>query len=274
VLEQIHLWLAETADLGFVPIPLPALDGRTVHEQGGRLWEVSAWLEGRPAPERPPSRAQLCSGVAALAAFHQALGRDQTWGPSPAIQARLLEIENLVRDGFDVVERALDRAPTDPLGIGARRWLERARSTARQHVAPLGRAAGRAVLLQPCLRDARPEHLLFCGDRVTGLIDFGAMAIESVAADLARLLGDWIGPDRVEWAAALEAYTAVRPLDAFEIALIELIAGATAVLGAGHWVRWHFLERRGFLDPSAVARGIERGLQRLVAWTTARETTE
>src|SRR5215467_1461086 len=43
VLEQIHRWLEETAKLEFVPIPLPALDGRTVHEQGGRLWEVSAW---------------------------------------------------------------------------------------------------------------------------------------------------------------------------------------------------------------------------------------
>jgi homoserine kinase type II len=271
VLEQIHRWLEETAKLEFVPIPLPGLDGRTVHEQGGRLWEVSAWLEGKPAHERPPSQRQLQSGLAALAAFHQALRRDQTWGPSPAVQARLLELENLLQDGFDVVERALERAPADPLGVSARRWLELARRRARQYVAPLRRAAGRDVPLQPCLRDARPEHLLFCGDRVTGLIDFGAMAIESVAADLARLLGDWVGPERVQWAAALDAYTAVRPLEAFEIALIEVIAGSTALLGAGHWVRWHFLERRSFQDPSAVARGIDRGLRRLVAWTTARE---
>jgi homoserine kinase type II len=209
--------------------------------------------------------------VAALAAFHQVLRRDQTWGPSPAVQARLREIEDLLQEGFVVVERALDRAPTDPLRVSARRWLELARPAANWYVAPLRRAAGRDVLLQPCLRDARPEHLLFCGDRVTGLIDFGAMGIESVAADLARLLGDWVGPDRVEWAAALEAYTAVRPLEAFEIALIEAIAGSTALLGAGHWVRWHFLERRDFHDPAAVVRGIERGLQRLVAWTTARD---
>jgi homoserine kinase type II len=185
----------------------------------------------------------------------------------------LLEIEDLLQGGFAVVERALDRAPADSLTSSARRWLELGRPAARQHVAPLRRAAGRDVLLQPCLRDARPEHLLFCGDRVTGLIDFGAMAIESVAADLARLLGEWVGPDRVEWAAALEAYTAVRPLEAFEIALVAVIAGATALLGAGHWIRWHFLEGRGFRDPTAVARGIERGLHRLVAWTAAREVT-
>jgi homoserine kinase type II len=191
------------------------------------------------------------------------------WGPSPAVQARLLEIEVLLQDGFDVVKRALDRAPTDLVGISARRWLELARPMASQLVAPLRRAVGREVLLQPCLRDARPEHLLFRGDRVTGLIDFGAMAIDSVAADLARLLGDWVGPDRVERATALEAYTAIRPLEPFELTLIDAIAGSTALLGAGHWVRWHYLERRSFRDPSAVAHGIARGLERLVAWTTA-----
>jgi homoserine kinase type II len=95
------------------------------------------------------------------------------------------------------------------------------------------------------------------------------MAIESVATDLARLLGDWVGPDRVERATALAAYTAIRPLDPFELGLIDVIAGSTALLGAGHWVRWHFLERRSFRDPQAVAHGIERGLQRLVAWTTS-----
>jgi homoserine kinase type II len=267
-LEQIHGWLEQTAALGFVPIPIRALDERTVQEQGGRLWDVTAWIAGDPVPERP-ARAQLRSGLAALAAFHQALATNQTWGPSPAVQARRLEIEVLLQDGFDVVKRALDRAPTDLVGISARRWLERARPLARQLVAPLRRAAEREVRLQPCLRDARPEHLLFRGDRVTGLIDFGAMAVENVAADLARLLGEWIGPDRVERATALEAYCSIRPLEPFELTLMDVIAGSTALLGAGHWVRWHFLERRRFQDPTAVEHGIARGLQRLSAWTTA-----
>ncbi len=263
-LEQIHRWLDETADLGFVPIPLPALDGRTVHEQGGRLWDVSPWLEGAPAPERPPLRPRLRSGFAALAAFHQALRHDRTRGPSPGIQARLLELEGLLRDGFDAMERALNRAAADPRCPAARRWLSLARVTGGRLVEPLRRASGLIVSLQPCVRDARPEHLLFSGDRVTGLIDFGAMAIESVAADLARLLGDWVGPDTHARAEALDAYVSVRPLEVVEIALLEAFEDSSALLGAGHWVRWHFLEGRTFDDPSPVAGGIERGLQRLV----------
>jgi homoserine kinase type II len=127
------------------------------------------------------------------------------------------------------------------------------------------------VALQPCLRDARPEHFLFSGDRVTGLVDFGAMAIESVAADLARLLSEWVGPDRSARAEGLAAYTPIRPLDGFELALIDVFEDSAALLGAGRWVRWHFLEGRVFDDPSAVAGGIARGLDRLARRAIAGE---
>src|SRR3954451_19125801 len=43
-LARIHLWLGEASALGFVPVPLAARDGRTLHEQAGRLWEVAPWL--------------------------------------------------------------------------------------------------------------------------------------------------------------------------------------------------------------------------------------
>ena len=183
---------------------------------------------------------------------------------------RLRELDGLLRGGFVIIERALDRAAADPHCPAARRWLALARSRAVRLVEPLRRASGLDIPLQPCLRDARPDHLLFVGDRVTGLIDFGAMAIESVAADLSRLLGDWIGPERTARAEALDAYSAIRPLEAAEIALIDVFEDSRALLGAGHWVRWHFLEGRKFDDPSAVACGIERGLRdlalRTVAW--------
>ena len=41
---------------------------------------------------------------------------------------------------------------------------------------------------------------------------------------------------------------------------LAFIAG---MLGAGHWIRWHFLEGRAFTDPGSVAEGIARGLRRM-----------
>src|SRR4051812_49800653 len=53
-LGQIHRWLEAVADLGFIPVPLSALDGRTLQEQGGRFWEVVPWLHREPAPGPTP----------------------------------------------------------------------------------------------------------------------------------------------------------------------------------------------------------------------------
>jgi homoserine kinase type II len=264
-LEQIHRWLDESAGLGFIPVPLRALDGRTVHEQGGRLWEIAPWLEGAAAAERPPAPARLRSGFAALAAFHQALRSDRTEAPSPGLRGRLGELDHLLAGGFDHVERALNRATDDRHATAARHWLALARGAAGPLATPLRRAVARDVPLQPCLRDARPEHILFVGDRVTGLVDFGAMGVDTVAADLSRLLGEWVGAERNARALALAAYAAIRPLEPIETALIDVFEDSSALLGAGHWIRWHFLEGRSFDDPGAVAAGIARGVNRLAA---------
>src|SRR6185437_2387218 len=119
-------------------------------------------------------------------------------------------------------------------------------------------AAGATVDRQPCLRDVRPDHLLFTGERLTGLVDYGAMGVDTVAVDLARLMAEWLGRDRALRAGALDAYASVRPIDAAETALIDAFERSSALLGGGHWVRWHFLEGREFEDPSAVVRGLEK----------------
>ena len=86
----------------------------------------------------------------------------------------------------------------------------------------------------PVLRDARPDHFLFTEGRVTGLVDFGAMGIDPVSADLARLLGEWIGRDEALCAAALGAYAEVRPIAPIEHDLIAPFERSSALLaGAG-----------------------------------------
>jgi Ser/Thr protein kinase RdoA (MazF antagonist) len=128
-------------------------------------------------------------------------------------------------------------------------------------------------MLQPTPRDARAEHFLFEGDRLTGLVDFGAMGVDSTASDLARLLADWVGNDRAAFTNALDAYAAIRPLDGLEIERIETFAESAAWLGPARWVRWHFLDQRPFDDPDAVRKGLERGLERLIERIASRPFT-
>ena len=117
--------------------------------------------------------------------------------------------------------------------------------------------------VQPALRDARPEHFLFEDDRLSGLVDFGAMGVESVAADLARLIGEWLDGDRAARREALASYERVRPLDPDEARLIEVFEATTALLIGERWARWHYVENRHFDDPQAVSKGLDRGLMRV-----------
>lgn len=52
--------------------------------------------------------------------------------------------------------------------------------------------------IQPCLCDPRHDHLLFTGDTLTGLVDFGAAKRDHPAVDLARILDEFAcGDDRL-----------------------------------------------------------------------------
>jgi Ser/Thr protein kinase RdoA (MazF antagonist) len=152
----------------------------------------------------------------------------------------------------------------NPLAEPALRWINLARDGLPSLVARLRRESSSAIPLQPVLRDARPEHFLFTSERLTGLVDFGAMGIESPAADLARLIGEWAGPDLSARSAALDAYTAIRTLDASESRLIDVFADSAAWLGPARWVRWHFVDHRQFDNADAARVGLERALGRLL----------
>ena len=262
-LERIHAWLSASRDLGFVPVPIPTVDGRTVVESGDHLWEVAPWMGGTADLTRPPPRARLRSAFAGLAAFHARLSTDRIEGPSPGLAHRVAESERLILGDFEAIRAVAVGAPADPASSPALLWLDRAVPMAPRLLESLRKAAARPLPLQPCLRDARPDHFLFEGGRLAGLVDFGAMGRDSVAGDLARLLAEGVGPDRLSRFLALEAYEAIRPLSEAEARSIDAFERANALLGAGRWARWHFLGRRTFDDPEAVVRGLRRGLERL-----------
>ncbi len=263
-LRRIHSWLARLADLESIPIPLRAIDGRSLIVIDGVCWELVPWCPGSPDTSRPPSSDRLRAAFSALAAVHQRLAFESTEAPSPGLAARLAEASGLLASELTQIESVVRREVNDPLAGPALRWIALARDGFPQLVARLRREASAPVPVQPVLRDARPDHFLFIGDRLSGLVDFGAMGLDSPAADLARLIGEWIGMDLAARSAALDAYAAVRPLRAIDARLIDVFADSAAWLGPARWVRWHFLEQRYFDEPDAAATGLERALGRLL----------
>jgi homoserine kinase type II len=259
----IHQWLEEARDLGFLPVPIAAQDGQTVQRCHGRLWELAPWLEGQLELNDPPDAQRVHAAFQALARLHRRLAGFATVGRSPGLANCIVELEELAARDFQALESALHRAPGGELRVAGFHWLDLARTAAPLLLPGVHDAASLAVPLQPCLRDARPDHFLFLGNEVSGLVDFGAMGIESVAADLARLAGEWFSGNQSLRALAVAAYEVTRPLDPSESALIAAFEVAADLLIAGHWLRWHFLEHRRFDDPMAVPQGVARGLRRL-----------
>ncbi len=264
-IETVHRWLFMTTELGFVPVPILDQTGRTLQEYDGRLWEITPWLAGTADLSRPPAPAHLRHGFAGLAAFHQRLAGERIRGPSHGLQERFEAVSRLTHGGLDRLEEAVaswprpDAPEIDP----ARCWLRLARLVAPGLGESLGRASKNDLWLQPCLRDARAEHFLFEADRLSGLVDFGAMGVESVAGDLGRLIGDWLDDDPLARQRALESYEQFRPLDPIETRLISAFQSGTSLLIGERWIRWHFVEDRRFDDPVAVMEGIARSLSPL-----------
>ncbi len=265
-LEQVHRWLSLAVGLGFIPDPIQDRAGRTLQEYEGRFWELAPWMAGVQETARPPEPRRLRSAFAALGAFHQCLAVEGREDVSPGLGHRYEALVHLLPSGLDALERAIFskiEPQTAEYRDAALRWVGLARLVAPRLLNPLREAARRVVPLQPCLRDARPEHFLFEGDRVSGLVDFGAMGVECVAGDLVRLMTEWLDGDPLACAEALDAYERIRPLDVAESALIGAFESSSALLIGEHWMRWHYLEGRRFEDPRAVERGIYRGLARL-----------
>jgi Ser/Thr protein kinase RdoA (MazF antagonist) len=263
-IERVHQWLGRTAALGFTPVPLADREGRTIQEVDSRLWELAPWMPGS-ADRSGPSAAHIRAAFAGMAAFHQRLAGEESEGLSPGIEQRYEKILELSRGGCLPLEFAIEQAREScgPLRGEAHRWIALARTIAPLLIDRLARAVGQFALRQPCLRDARAEHFLFDGEQLSGLVDFGAMGIDSVAGDIARLIGDWLEGDRSARELALEAYESVRPLDAGERGLIGVFESATALLIGERLIRWHFVEGRQFDDDGAVPEGLARGVRQL-----------
>ncbi|MGE3818213.1 MAG: phosphotransferase enzyme family protein, partial [Isosphaeraceae bacterium] len=205
-LEQIHAWLGQVADLGFVPYPFPGSDGRAIQEGGGRFWELVPWLEGSVDRTEPPNPSRVCDAFRALASVHRRWESESALGPSPGLVDRLQELEVLHSKGFTSIESRLRATDDALLREVAREWLDLAPAAVVPVRAMLREAITYQVPRQPCLRDVRPDHFLFLGDKLNGLIDFGAMGHESVAGDVSRLSVEWLERHAELRGLALDAY--------------------------------------------------------------------
>jgi Ser/Thr protein kinase RdoA (MazF antagonist) len=267
-LRVIHGWMeaARGAGLEFVPAVLRTATGACCVEHAGRLWDLTAWLPGRADFHDRPTPGRLEAACAALARLHAVWARLETRsGPCPAIHRRLDGVRawtNLINSDW----RPAFRDDGDPVHPWARRAWRVLQAHFPRLPALLAPWATVSLPLHPCLCDVWHDHVLFEGDGVSGLVDYGSVNRDHASADLARLLGSLVPDDPEQTAAGLEAYGRLRPLTPAEQALVGVLDQTGTVLGAANWLRQLYHEGRAFEDRAAVADRLALLVRRLESW--------
>ena len=214
---------------------------------------------------------RLQNAMTCLAQFHCAAAVDglTSTDQSPGLQHRLRFANELCNDQLAELQLRLE---------GLARWPFHDRLlTIFRLAAPrvaglpslLTELANQRLPLQPCIRDIWSDHVLFVGESVTGIVDFGAMQTECVAADIARLLGSVV-PHFVAvhggepktfasvWSAGIDAYRQIRPLTDLEGRAISCFHQSTTVLAGFNWIRWLVVEGKQF------GNGVEQRLDAII----------
>ena len=204
-LRFIHAVLrhAATRGCGFLPLPVTTGRGQSFVEHAGHLWELAPWLPGTADYDRSPRLQKLRAAMRALALFHNATADFQfdapiaatQWlaGAPPAPARHLTRLHELTPDQINDLSRSIRDTTWPDLAPLARHFVAALSRAVPHSIAQLEPLAHARLPLQPCLRDIWHDHVLFTGDEVTGLIDFGAIDIDTPATDIARLLGSLSG---------------------------------------------------------------------------------
>jgi Ser/Thr protein kinase RdoA (MazF antagonist) len=262
-LRFIHALLGKAGQLDFVPRLISTSDGASWVQRRGRYWELTTWLPGRADFPESPSVPRLQAACVALARLHLAWADGADSDVCPAVLRRLTaeyQWQRLVAGGWRPA--CAEGGPLAP-------WAQRAWAEVQARGAEVTRRLAsyleRRVPLQPCLCDVWHAHVLYTGPLVTGIVDYGSAKIDHVAVDLARLLGSLAGDNAELRRAGLDAYAELRPLAAWERALIDDLDATGTIVAAMNWLRWLYHEGRSYPDPARVVERLAALVQRLEA---------
>ncbi|HXD84932.1 MAG TPA: aminoglycoside phosphotransferase family protein [Urbifossiella sp.] len=247
-LARIHSWMDQAGHLAFVPKVMRTRAGSTIAEEDGRIWDLTTWMPGEvhtPLADASgfPNCVRPLNACSSLAELHRGWHLPTPrFEPCPGVLRRMQVLADwkkgrgALAGAAGLVHRASEAV--DGLVEAAERAL-----TPWQ---------ARTVPLHPCLCDVHREHVLYTGNEVTGIIDYGAMKIDNAAVDLARMLGDFVGDDDAQLAAGVEAYRAANTAFRLPTEFVRLL-DRTGVLGGAIVWMLRFIEDSALFDRSPAA---------------------
>ena len=257
-LDWIHRNLLHAGVNGCpVPVPIRTSQGDTFSKHNGHFWELSPWMPGSADFEKAPNSKRLLNAVQKLAEFHQSTAQVQLdFGPSKNMISRVEQLTRFPAEMQSMEDQALQHPSRWIASLYGQ--LRNCAELAQPCLYELSQIATQPMVLQPVIRDIWHDHILFTGNEVSGIVDFGAMQMDNVALDLARMLGSLVGDvNDPAGLRALEHYGSFRPLQDTERQSMQWLDRSAVLLGSLNWLRWIVLEERNYDDWQAVQRRVE-----------------
>jgi Ser/Thr protein kinase RdoA (MazF antagonist) len=263
-LQEIHVAMRQLAELPFVPDLVATQDDSTIVQLDDSFWEISTWMPGTADFHRQPTDARLFAAMRTLASMHELLVPVRpVEAPCPAVKRILRALRgwrDLLQSGWKPDFNLPRPAPIPAL---ARRAWKAISADTYSIEFTLVEWEVRVLPVQFCLCDIWHDHILFEGDEVTGVIDYGAVKPDCVAIDLARLLGSMIPDEPERMHRALAIYSAIHAVPSDILRLSTVLDRAGSVVGLTNWLRWLYLEKRTYTEAAGVAKRMEALLKRV-----------
>ena len=239
--------------------------GDTLVEYDKQFWEVAPWMPGTADYHHNPSRQRLRAALQTLALFHNLSAVDVSVVCPHAVIQRLDQLEACQLHNFIpyLREKLQQNIFDERLHTLSIQVLQRITPRIDSLILTITRAREIRVPVQPAIRDIHHDHMLFVGDEVSGVIDFGAMRIDTPLTDIARLVGSLVGDDAASRAFAMNAYAEIRPLSAKDRQLIDLLDESGVVLAGLNWLTWLYVDRRDMGPIAPIIRRLDEILRRL-----------
>lgn len=288
--EQVHRLMQLARDNGCPQVPklYERRDGRdrctTLWSINEVFWELAQWMPGSPA-DSSADVSQIEQGAAAIARFHASLRPRSVVRqvPPAAVQRlnRIQELDPILRGWADrndtlrwiAQQEMAQQGISDRESAGAAlvdqlhqsyRLLQMNWGSVSQRIKQsMSHHATREIQLQYVLRDVHREHVLYVDRRVSGIIDFDAIRVDTPSADLARWVGGFlVGRQDTEsaWRAAVAGFRSQRvlmsgPEQEIDPTIARDLCFATTWISLANWLVWILEEKRSFpAGPEAVAR--------------------
>jgi homoserine kinase type II len=255
-LRFIHAVIRHAAARGcdFLPVPVTTRRGESFVEYGGQRWELAPWIPGKADYCDYPSVERLRAAMRALARFHVAVAdyrceRMEWVNRAPAPVRHVSRLRDLTPARIRELSDAISDRTWPELATLARAFVGNLPAAIPEAIRRLEPFDQTALRMQPCLRDVWHDHVLFTGDKLTGLVDFGAVDIDTPSTDIARLLGSLATSNlnRLQtWDEGLAAYNAIRLLSNDEVRVARALDSSSPILAGCNWIRWIFIDGRQF----------------------------